>query len=225
MTKNDQDVVTLTKESMNTLNRATRFRWDRIITQHADGSRHEWVIENVVAPKGTFGPQWEERPDPPAELETEDSTDPISRVEYASDGCEWAVQSAWNKGSCGRGGARPGLYGGLSLCWQHLDACFSDTIQRLRGGELSRKQVDQLVEAILKSEQFQPNGSPEWHPEIVPLIEDQITEYLSRLTSDSDWYSARDMWWMRAGRVRINEYVDRLIEKRLQQKFGEGDNE
>jgi len=206
--KKNDDVATLTEESLDTLNRAMRFRWDRIITQHADGSRHTWLFEDVVAPRSRPGFEV---------LKEEDVSE--ARVEHSATACEWPVISDWNQGRCGRWGSTSHLFSGVALCWQHADAAFSDTLGRLETGDLGPRQIEQLVGALLRTDKFKPNGSPEWHPDIATFVEQQIESYIYGLINeDKAW--ARQTWLHRGPRRHIDELINELIEKRIQQKWG-----
>lgn len=132
--------------------------------------------------------------------------------------CQWPVMSEWRSGSCSR--MVPQRSDGcLSLCWQHLDACFSDVLSRLQGGEINRTQVERLVRAVLDSNDFQPNGSPRWHPDIETFIEEQIDNYLLSMLREDDEHIYKT-WMHRRPRQQIEERINELIEKRLQQKWG-----
>lgn len=211
--KTDQEAATFTEESLNTLQRAVRFRWDRIVTRHSDGTEHVWLLEDRVAPRTTPGYE-----SPPAEELSEES-----RVEYASTPCEWPTRSDWTEGRCGRWGHKsvPSYGGGVALCWQHADEAFSDTLARLESGQLNRRQVDRLVRAVLNSDEFKPNGNPDWHPDIPTLIEEQIKEYLIRLLHPSLISKPEDIWFRRRSTTReIDELIDELVEDRIKNKWG-----
>lgn len=131
--------------------------------------------------------------------------------------CEWPTESEWRRAQCGRSAAPSD--GGLALCWQHEDKAFSDTMQRLRDGKLTPLQVEKLIHALLEAEKTLGGWHGVYgHIKTSPLVYAQVIEYLRGLTEDKDgkhWYVQHE----------VQKHLDRLIEKRLQQKFGEGDNE
>lgn len=171
---------------------------NRLVTasKSEDGSEEYWDLRNRVTPHDVA----------PTDLD----------AEWIA--CEWPVMSEWRSGSCSRM-VPQNSDGKLSLCWQHLDASFSDMLSRLRGGDFNFRQVEKLVSALLNSKKFEPNGSPNWHPDIATFVEEQINRYLISMLHDDNEYPQKT-WMHRPARRQIEERISELIEKRIQQKWG-----
>jgi hypothetical protein len=150
----------------------------------------------------------------PATVETENS--------YVQ--CEWIVQSYYHKKQCNRDA--PENIWGLSLCWQHGDAAFKHVVDGIERGHYGIRPIEEMAQAVLSSKHFNPNGNSQRDPHVATFVEEQIISYLQALINQQDVSAAslsnRAQWWNVESKYQINNLIDCLVQKRLEQSFGKG---
>lgn len=128
--------------------------------------------------------------------------------------CQWFIESGWRYGQCSRDAVAT-VYGGAALCWQHADRTYSDTLARLEENKLTPLQVERLTHALLEA-QKQLGGFSGHYGQIStsPLVYTEVRTYLKRVI---------------AGDARldgpIKDLLDQLIEQRIEQRWGEDEDE
>lgn len=162
-----------------------------LVTTEPDGTEQWWKCVHVVQPAAV------EPAEAPKSADIED-------VEWTH--CEWVVESGWREGSCGRGAARNRY--GLSLCWQHEDAAFSHVRHQIGEGRFSVNQTDSMAESLLRADGFR-DSTGNRSSAIARLADRHIEERLEALAEGVAYIDPR-----------FAELLDRVIETRLQQKWG-----
>lgn len=162
----------------------------QLITTDPNGAECYWTFDRSLEPRN-INPNLVDEPH--AEV-------PEERFTF----CEWTLETQWRTGTCGRSAAHNPY--GLSLCWQHADSVFSHVLQQLRDGKYYWAQTEKLASALIAADGEEPRNGGGF---VSNMVEAKVRERIERLIEGRGYLAPE-----------TEELLDRLIETRLQAKWG-----